>query len=695
MNQRTAMKLFGLLGLLMLLSCGYADRHRNSSLCEQTFVDSLEVRVQDSLFSNVHYSRSQVLEALAQAQDSLVYYRLLALYGKTFFVSSDFDSILYYNRRVKEFSRKISESPESYRSPESFESPESSESSQWNDVLSDIYNIEGNVWMQLNRPDSAIIDYKKAYKYRLKGKKLHLLPDICINTADAYLHCSDLAHTASYYRRALFLCDSLNLSEHRKFPVYYGLGQTYMDLRDFELSNHYYELAGQFFDDMNVSEQWTYLNNRGNHYYYRKDYQEALKYMRRANVLVSSYPQMIFEQNFIKVNLGELYLLTDKLDSAQVCLDESYRFFSGIKHNSAVYYIETQMIELALKKGNIAQARDMIARTAPVGHLDANMLTIRNQYLQHYFERIGDYRHAYEYLKRDCHLDDSIRSERIQTRVAELDMRYRQDTIVLRKEMQIQRQAGEVRVLQLSLYIWVLVCVLLVAGVVVVIWYMRKKREFLRQRFFQQINRVRMENLRSRISPHFTFNVLGREINQFSGSEEAKHQLMELVKYLRRSLELTEKLSVSLQDELDFVRSYIDLEHGHVGEDFVSTVTVEDGLDVARIMIPSMIVQIPVENSIKHGLAGKDGKKELIVYVSRETNGVCITITDNGRGYLPQVTSATRGTGTGLKVLYQTIQLLNTKNKSDKIRFDIANRSDGETGTQVSVYIPFRFSYDL
>ena len=50
-----------------------------------------------------------------------------------------------------------------------------------------------------------------------------------------------------------------------------------------------------------------------------------------------------------------------------------------------------------------------------------------------------------------------------------------------------------------------------------------------------------------------------------------------------------------------------------------------------------------------------------MVYVSRETNGIRITVTDNGRGYLPQVVSATRGTGTGLKVLYQTIQLLNTK----------------------------------
>lgn len=676
-KQRTTVKLFWLIGLLLLLSCGNTDRHRDKHLCEQTFVDSLEARVQDSLFSNVHYSRSLINDALVQVQDSQVYYRLLALYGKTFFVSSDFDSIYYYNHKVKKFSPKTSDCP------------------QWNDVLADVYNIQGNVCIQLNRPDSSVIYYKKAYDYRLKGRRLHLLPDICINTADAYLHCGNLAYTASYYRRALFLCDSLNLSEHAKFPVYYGLAQTYMELRDFELSNHYYEMAGRFFNEMNVGEKWIYLNNRGNHYYYKKDYREALNFMRRANALVSSHPQMVFEQNLVKVNLGELYLLTDNLDSAQVCLDESYRYFTEIQHNSAVYYIETQMIELALKKGNIAQAHKMIERTIPQGHLDANMLMIRNQYLQHYFERTGDYRRAYEYLKSDCDLDDSIRSERVQMRVAELDMRYQQDTVLLRKEVQIQRQAGEVRVLKLSVYIWVLVCVLLIAGVVVIIWYMRKKREFLRERFFRQINRVRMENLRSRISPHFTFNVLGREINQLKGSEEVKNNLMELVKYLRRSLELTEKLAVSLQDELDFVRSYIELERGRVGDDFTATVTLDEGLDAARITIPSMIVQIPVENAIKHGLAGKDGDKELTVRVSREGNGIRITVCDNGRGYLPQVSSATRGTGTGLKVLYQTIQLLNTKNKSDKIRFDITNRNDGKTGTLVSVYVPFHFSYDL
>ena len=674
---KSTMKLFGLIGLLILWNCSCVDRHRSHALCEQSLIDSLEVRAQDSLFSNLPYSRSLLRNAMRQAQDSMSYYRLMGLYGKTFFISSDFDSILYYNRPVKEYDKRAAACP------------------RWNDVLSDVYNIEGNVWMQLNQPDSAVAYYEKSYAYRLKGDKAHLLSDICMNLADAHLHRGELAHTASYYRRALFICDSLHLSEHSKFPVYCGLGQTYMDLRDFDLSNHYYELAGQFFDEMTVSEKWVYLNNRGNHYYYKKDYQEALVYMRQAAELIADYPQMVFESNLSKVNLGDLYLLTNRLDSAENNLNEGYRYFSEIKNNSAMHYIETLMIELSLKKGNIARAREMIARTASTGHVDANMLTIRNQYLQHYYEKAGDYRNAYEYLKRDYQLNDSIRSERIRTRVAELDMRYRQDTIVLRKEMQIQRQAGEVRVLKLSMYIWVLVCLLLAAGTVVIIWYMRKKREFLRERFFQQINRVRMENLRGRISPHFTFNVLGREINQFNGSEEVKNNLMELVKYLRRSLELTEKLSVSLQDELDFVQSYIGLESGRVGEEFTASVVVEEGLDAKSIMIPSMIVQIPVENAIKHGLAGKDGEKELTICISREGKGVRIVICDNGRGYLPQVASSTRGTGTGLKVLYQTIQLLNTKNKNEKIRFNIDNRNDGQTGTQVSVFIPFHFSYDL
>lgn len=85
-------------------------------------------------------------------------------------------------------------------------------------------------------------------------------------------------------------------------------------------------------------------------------------------------------------------MITNKLDSAQLYLDESYRFFSEIGNQSALYYIETQMIELALKKGNVALAGQIIKRSANYGHIDANMINIRNHYLQHYYERVGDYK---------------------------------------------------------------------------------------------------------------------------------------------------------------------------------------------------------------------------------------------------------------------------------------------------------------
>lgn len=188
----------------------------------------------------------------------------------------------------------------------------------------------------------------KSIQRKVTGKEPDYLPDLCINLADANVHKGDYTYAAYYYRRALFLCDSLGLPDRNKFPVYYGLGQTYMELRDFELSNHYYELAGAF-DRMSVSEKWTYLNNRGNHFIIRKITPGCLLHQSCigcGRVLSANG----FEQNLCKANLGELYVITNKLDSAQLYLDESYRFFSEIGNQSALYYIETQMIELALKR---------------------------------------------------------------------------------------------------------------------------------------------------------------------------------------------------------------------------------------------------------------------------------------------------------------------------------------------------------
>ena len=274
-------------------------------------------------------------------------------------------------------------------------------------------------------------------------------------------------------------------------------------------------------------------------------------------------------------------------------------------------------------------------------------------------------------------------------------MRYRQDTIVVRKELVIEKQKGEMEVPKLTTYIWALIGIVSVIVAGLVYWYMKKKRMFLQERHINQISRFRMENIQNRLSPHFTFNVLNREISRFRDGETLCGDLTELVKLLRKSLELTEKLSISLYDELEFVKTYIHLEQGRLGSDFSMDVKIEEDLDIQQVVIPSMVVQIPVENALKHGLAGIDGLKLLGISVCRKGSGILIDICDNGRGYSPQTLSSARGTGTGLKVLYQTIQLLNDKNR-EKIRFEIKNLvNNGQTGTQVLIYIPLDYSYNL
>ena len=130
---------------------------------------------------------------------SLSYYYLLSFYSKSYFVTADFDSVLYYNRLVKRFCNEVELSAEVH------------------DLLSTVYNMEGNVLMQRTQPDSAIISYKKAYEERLQGQQTDYLPDLCINLADANVHKGDYAYAAYYYRRALFICDSLGLPDRNKF----------------------------------------------------------------------------------------------------------------------------------------------------------------------------------------------------------------------------------------------------------------------------------------------------------------------------------------------------------------------------------------------------------------------------------------------------------------------------------------------
>lgn len=657
-----------LLSNIIFIACvSHKDEHLNNS--DEIFIFHLDTL----LGSNPELACTEIDSILSSEVHNDQFYSLLMIKSKAKLFLSEYDSVFILLDSIERYCNKISEENTPYR------------------LLSSVNNMRGNLYARRSVMDSAVIYFQKAYDYSSKLGLSHDLIDITINLADANVRSGKFDQGSFWYRRSLSISDTLMLPENRRFPSYYGLAQVYMDLRDYDKCDFYYDLAGRYFDDMLPFEKHIYLNNRGNSYYYRGEYDKAMDYFRESLQLANKYPDMEFERKFTKVNMGEVFMLMNETDSATAYLEECYSFFKSIDHTSALYYIETQLIELALKKGNISVASKIIRDAVQPDFIEPNMLHIRNKYLQHYFAESGDYKKAYYYQQNNAHIDDSIRNERIKMRSAEISLRYRQDSTLMKKEMSIKEKESQVLVLHQWISILVLAILLFISFSGMFIIY--RKRRFDKRIWNMQtdISTLRLENIRNRISPHFIFNVLNREMVRYTNDDD-KNSLVNLSKLIRKNLELTGNLSISLNDELDFVKTYITLQEQTLGEDFHYEVNVSDDVVCEDTYIPSMLIQIPVENSIKHALKVKKGKKCLWINVNKNDAGVEIVIIDNGGGFRP--VSSSRGTGTGLKVITQTIQLLNMYNK-EQIVMKISNVKidENETGCEIRYSVPGSYKF--
>lgn len=673
-NRKKSALLYVSLGIFLFIwsACTFSPKRGNVSEM-QAFETFFRLNV-DSIATAPRWMRTQAFQRMEEMRDTLVRHNYLAIVLKTYLATSELDSAQILIRQLKDYVKTQPFSP------------------QLADLQSEYINMEGNIYGRRGYMDSAENCFRKAYELRLQGKKTGFIPDILMNLADANNRQGKLDVGAFWYRKALLLCDSLNLPPEKKYPIYYGLAQGYMTLRDYEQCDRYYNLAAASYDDMLPDEKHFYLNNRGNSYYYRGDYITAIKYFRKVLDLVEDYPDMLWALNLTYLNLSDCFLKLDETDSAAIYLDRCEPFFKELGVTTALYYIDTQNIELALKRHDFSKARRLLMKSGIPTDVDPDMLHIRNKNLELFFEETGNYKQAYKYLKENNRLDDSIRNERVRMHTADLTLRYQQDSTLMAHKVLFQKKENEVLVLRQTRFVILAVAIVALLVAVFIYLYNRKKRALILAKNRRIVSSLRLENIRNRLSPHFIFNVLNQEI--VSRKENEQRELAVLVKLMRRNLELAEQLCVTLAEELDFVKTYIDLERRSLGADFHLIIEIGEDVHSEQVLLPSMLIQIPVENAVKHALRDKEGERNLWISIHRRENGICIKVTDNGGGYRPG--SRNRGTGTGMKVIMQTVQILNMKNK-ESIDVSIHNISlpGGEIGCEIVFLLPDKYNYEI
>ncbi len=228
---------------------------------------------------------------------------------------------------------------------------------------------------------------------------------------------------------------------------------------------------------------------------------------------------------------------------------------------------------------------------------------------------------------------------------------------------------------------------------------LKKDKELVTQQaeFKHQITQTEIKALRAQMNPHFIFNCLN-SIQLFTvqnNTEKAFDYLTKFSRLIRLVLENSRSEKVTLANELETLRLYIELEAMRFRDKFKYQINVSDSIDQSYIEIPPLLLQPFVENAIWHGLMHKEEGGTVIVEVEQQSvSTLHVTITDNGVGREKAAEfkskSATRNKSFGMKVTSERIELINqlySTNTQVSI-IDLKDEKGRATGTKVIIEIP-------
>ena len=189
--------------------------------------------------------------------------------------------------------------------------------------------------------------------------------------------------------------------------------------------------------------------------------------------------------------------------------------------------------------------------------------------------------------------------------------------------------------------------------------------------------------LRYQLNPHFLFNTLNtvNALIRTGDNRTAQRMVARLGDFLRHSLDSDPALMIPLEQEVEALMRYLDIEKIRFGERLELAFGIEG--EAARAMVPSMLLQPLVENSIKHAIAANEAGGAIGLGARVENGELLVELTDTGSGAKSPPDLAGDGRGVGLE---NTLQRLKTL-YNDAYAFDIAPRR--QSGLRITIRIPY------
>lgn len=278
-------------------------------------------------------------------------------------------------------------------------------------------------------------------------------------------------------------------------------------------------------------------------------------------------------------------------------------------------------------------------------------------------------------------LKDSLFSLQKNTAITELEKKYNQ----AKNEKTIKELAQ-----QKSIYLLLALAGLL--GLGLLLFFIRQQSLKSKHKILETEQRLN----RARINPHFFFNALGSLQAFAMEANDGKSVATNLSKFshiMRETLESTYKDYITAEKETTFLTEYLELQNIRFPEKFTYAITADDLPDPEEALLPSMILQPFVENSIEHGFSGISYTGHIQISFQQKENSLHIIVADNGKGLPASPKENSEHISRASQIIKDRIYLLNIKLKTNA-SFSIANNKN-ENGVTVLINLPLLYKEDI
>ena len=566
-----------------------------------------------------------------------------------------------------------------------------------NEELPDNLNLLGTF-------NSIIGNYSESLKYHESALKLFEdqknntgIANTFENIGDIYKRQGNYPLALEYLNKALFLKEQ-HQDSLKVYSILNAIGVIYEREGFPDKSIEYYNRALEI-SIKNNDKTGVYRTNIGIGILFisTKEYDKAFIFLKKALDISEEINDL--EMVAVCLNyIGSIYLTQEKLDLALQCYEKSERISLKTGSQSALSKSYRGMANVFLGKNDYNKALSFAIKSKQIAdNLNSFSHQINAEYLLYtIYKNKGDYKKALDNHEEYKRFSDSLFNKENIEKITQLEYDYKFKQAIDSASIRELKLTKTVTTTALDLkktqrnYLLAIIGFLIVSILFGAFVYYQKYKNIKSK---NQNIITEQKLLRSQMTPHFIFNSLsvlqGMILNK--ENKKAVFYLSKFSKLLRIILENSRDKIVLLDEELEAVNNYLELQNLEETQAFQYTILVDETIDTKLFKVPPMLIQPFIENAVEHAFKNQKENQKIDIWLKYVNKELICTITDNGVGIDVEIENkkankkslATTITSERLKVISKDFKMKGSINIEDR-------QKHNEQGTIVTLVIPYK-----